>query len=326
MTNTLTFQPKRGRGISLKRSLTTVSSSNCDNIFAKKPVKGSSLAFSKPHSHSRGQSITKSRTTILDLLALSGSSSDGESEDDNDQVGHLQSPTQNRTSLKRHVSLMSFPLTRTEIKASTCNTLSTLTNCVLDQTGFKFNSNVNTLQPSNNNIPTIEVETLHLIMNEYQLKIDKFCKDLFHDLIIVDCRFPFEFKGGHIDGAINITTINELEDLFFNDETNKLSPLEFTKSKRTLVIFHCEFSSMRGPLRANQLRDLDRQHSGNDNYPNLYYPDILILQGGYKHYFDSLLVKNDHGYIEMDHPKFEQEREKGLTLLRQESRNSLKRC
>lgn len=304
MNNTLTLQPKRGG--TMKRSLTTVGASE---VFGRKPLKKSSIF---------NQTVppSKPRATVMDLLGSDYSSSD-EDEADDCFGGHMHSPTQNRTSLKRHVSLMAFP-----VAPPPQRTRMTRSNGVLDKTGYIFNPSSTT---NTNNIPTIGVETFHSIMKDHQMQLDKFCRGLFNDLVVIDCRFPFEFEGGHIDGAINVTTITELEDVFFNKETLDLTPLEFTNRQRKLVIFHCEFSSMRGPLRASQLRDLDRQHSGNDNYPNLYYPDVLILQGGYKLYFDSLPVAHNRGYIEMDHPQYEEERERGLTLLRQESRTSLRR-
>lgn len=64
-------------------------------------------------------------------------------------------------------------------------------------------------------------------------------KDAYEDLTIVDCRFDFEFQGGHIDGAINISDIHALEKHFLKDK-------EVT-DKKDLVIFHCEFSAHRAP-------------------------------------------------------------------------------
>lgn len=63
---------------------------------------------------------------------------------------------------------------------------------------------------------------------------------------VIDCRYPYEFDGGHIRGANNFYTqdniINELVDT--KTETPKVdtdTPL------RNIIIFHCEFSSERGP-------------------------------------------------------------------------------
>lgn len=64
-------------------------------------------------------------------------------------------------------------------------------------------------------------------------------KNAYEDLTIVDCRFDFEFQGGHIDGAINISDIHALEKHFLKNK-------EVT-DKKDLVIFHCEFSAHRAP-------------------------------------------------------------------------------
>lgn len=56
--------------------------------------------------------------------------------------------------------------------------------------------------------------------------------------IVVDCRFEYEYKGGHIDGAINVNSKEEL--------ANQL--LETTHIEKTLLVFHCEYSAHRAPI------------------------------------------------------------------------------
>lgn len=53
---------------------------------------------------------------------------------------------------------------------------------------------------------------------------------------IVDCRYPYEFEGGHIQGATNIYTEEGISEL-----------VQRPASQPTVLIFHCEFSSERGP-------------------------------------------------------------------------------
>jgi len=56
--------------------------------------------------------------------------------------------------------------------------------------------------------------------------------------MIVDCRFDYEYEGGHIDGAINLTSPLKVEEYFFkNKET-----IERLMNEQTAIIFHCEFS------------------------------------------------------------------------------------
>ncbi len=68
--------------------------------------------------------------------------------------------------------------------------------------------------------------------------IDGGFSNVIDEQFIIDCRFPYEYNGGHIDGAINVNSMEELEKMFFE---NPIS------DKRIAIIFHCEFSSHRAP-------------------------------------------------------------------------------
>jgi rhodanese-related sulfurtransferase len=70
-----------------------------------------------------------------------------------------------------------------------------------------------------------------LISGKYSDKVDEFQ--------LIDCRYPFEYNGGHIKGAKNITTIDVIESLYF-----KTPPV---KNKRVVIVFHCEYSIQRAP-------------------------------------------------------------------------------
>lgn len=60
---------------------------------------------------------------------------------------------------------------------------------------------------------------------------------------VIDCRYPYEFAGGHIIGAVNLYT-NEL----LLEELVKNAKIEVSNDqKRNILVFHCEFSSVRGP-------------------------------------------------------------------------------
>ncbi|SCV05697.1 LANO_0H13190g1_1 [Lachancea nothofagi CBS 11611] len=126
---------------------------------------------------------------------------------------------------------------------------------------------------TDDNLPRISVETLVEIM-------DGRFRKYYQDVYIVDCRFEYEYQGGHIGQAVNINTQNSLESKFIHERhlicQSKLPPL---------MVFHCEFSSYRGPIMASHLRNCDRMLNY-DNYPKLHYPDILIVEGGYKSFFD----------------------------------------
>jgi len=205
-------------------------------------------------------------------------------------------------------------------------------------------------------LKTISPETLVNLMDGKYESISCFT--------IVDSRYPYEFDGGHIDGAKNIFHKEEVNRYFFgtdkptlitgknliistidknikqsssysmqrssminnsinskNSNSKRLSSIsennensqptaankinkkdsnanELDKSnsktqlKRHAIIFHCEFSSERGPTMYRHLRKIDRELNEN-TYPNLYYPEIYLLHGGYKMFFEKF---KDHCY------------------------------
>ena len=61
--------------------------------------------------------------------------------------------------------------------------------------------------------------------------------------VVIDCRFEYEYDGGHIEGAINVNDKDQLADQLF----------EGPAKEKTLLIFHCEYSAHRAPIMyANQ--------------------------------------------------------------------------
>lgn len=59
---------------------------------------------------------------------------------------------------------------------------------------------------------------------------------------IIDCRYPYEYEGGHINGAVNVYTKDQCLELLNKQNIPPPSP-----DKRNILVFHCEFSSARGP-------------------------------------------------------------------------------
>ena len=49
----------------------------------------------------------------------------------------------------------------------------------------------------------------------------------------------------------------------------------------TILIFHCEFSQHRGPKMYRAVRGVDREIHANF-YPQIFYPEMYLLEGGYK--------------------------------------------
>lgn len=100
----------------------------------------------------------------------------------------------------------------------------------------------------------------------------------FSRLLIIDCRYPYEYHGGHVPGAINVCSLDEIDRHLFGEMA------DLTLASSTIIIFHCEFSSERAPRMALHVRNRDRELHA-ESYPALHYPQLYILEGGYKNFF-----------------------------------------
>ncbi|GMM53318.1 putative tyrosine protein phosphatase [Starmerella bacillaris] len=139
--------------------------------------------------------------------------------------------------------------------------------------------------------------------------IDGEFQSLFTDIIIIDCRFEYEYEGGHIEGAMNVNSKQQLEDLLFKQR-------ECSFSMKSLLVFHCEHSAYRSPMLANHLRHCDRDLNAS-NYPNLFYPNVVVLEGGYsKFYVNSSSRCVPQNYIGMNHQEHQLTCEKELSKFR----------
>lgn len=89
--------------------------------------------------------------------------------------------------------------------------------------------------------------------------------------MIIDCRFSYEYAGGHITQAINLTSTDQVEEKFLNSSStssNSSSSTSLSSSEgergeggrprpststdlieggKTVLVFHCEFSAKRAP-------------------------------------------------------------------------------
>uniref|UniRef100_A0A673T8P1 M-phase inducer phosphatase n=1 Tax=Suricata suricatta TaxID=37032 RepID=A0A673T8P1_SURSU len=125
-----------------------------------------------------------------------------------------------------------------------------------------------------------------LLSGKFQSLIEKF--------YIIDCRYPYEYLGGHIQGALNLYSQEELYNFFLK---KPIVPLD--AQKRIIIVFHCEFSSERGPRMCRTLREEDRALN---QYPALYYPELYILKGGYRDFFpEYMALCEPQSYCPMHH-------------------------
>ncbi|KAM9207811.1 M-phase inducer phosphatase 2-like [Leptosomus discolor] len=133
---------------------------------------------------------------------------------------------------------------------------------------------------------------------------------LIESCVIVDCRYPYEYEGGHIKGAVNLPLEQDVEEFLL-----KQPIVPFDASKRVIVIFHCEFSSERGPRMCRFIREKDRACN---EYPHLHYPELYVLKGGYREFFPQYQMHCEpQDYRPMDHEDFKED----LRKFRQKSRS-----
>jgi rhodanese-related sulfurtransferase len=119
------------------------------------------------------------------------------------------------------------------------------------------------------------------------------------EFVVVDCRYPYEFEGGHIKDALNIWQCDSLDTDFFKSDKHR--PTVKRTDRRKIIIFHCEFSSERAPKMLRFLRETDRKVNS-ECYPSLCYPEIYLLEGGYKAFYgDYSELCTPQAYTPMTH-------------------------
>ncbi|KAI1723909.1 rhodanese-like domain-containing protein [Ditylenchus destructor] len=125
--------------------------------------------------------------------------------------------------------------------------------------------------------------------------------------LLVDCRYPFEYNGGHIRHAVNIFDPSKIEEIFYPE-----TPQCDNGINSKIPIFYCEYSQVRGPCMARELRKLDRARNEHQ-YPFVNYKEIYLLDRGYKQFYDvSKYVEfcEPKNYIPMHHEDYEAELER----------------
>lgn len=107
----------------------------------------------------------------------------------------------------------------------------------------------------------------------------------YNQFVVVDCRFDYEYRGGHIIGAINVNSYTQMMHLF-----------KKYAGKTVAFIFHCEFSQDRGPNFMKMFRSYDRSlHT----YPELTHKHLFLLSGGYSKFFQECSHLTTGAYIPM---------------------------
>ncbi|KAG9318859.1 hypothetical protein JVU11DRAFT_965 [Chiua virens] len=132
---------------------------------------------------------------------------------------------------------------------------------------------------------------------------------------VIDCRFDYEYNGGHVPGAVNINTTAGVEEFLLTQ--NRPKPcVSGDTYRKTVLVFHCEFSAKRAPTIAKHLRSKDRAMN-HRVYPKIHYPEIYVLEGGYCTYYDHSSSRcQPQGYVTMDDPSHAVSRREDLDQFR----------
>lgn len=88
-------------------------------------------------------------------------------------------------------------------------------------------------------LKSISCETMaKLVQGDYNHLVSSFK--------VIDCRYPYEYAGGHIRNALNLCMQDQIMKFLMDSSTTGNAQIDDTP-KRNILVFHCEFSSERGP-------------------------------------------------------------------------------
>ena len=125
------------------------------------------------------------------------------------------------------------------------------------------------------------------------------------EFLLLDCRFDYEFDGGHLQQAH-----------YANSQDSVLTLLRGKNWDNVPIILYCEFSQFRGPAMAKWIRVQDRTDNI-ENYPLLCYPELYLMQGGYSEFFAKYSeLCEPYGYVTCNQRKSR----KALTEIRNKTK------
>ncbi|ELP93823.1 M-phase inducer phosphatase, putative [Entamoeba invadens IP1] len=122
-----------------------------------------------------------------------------------------------------------------------------------------------------------------------------------NNLTFIDCRYPYEYNAGKVINSVNIWNEKLLKEYFLFQRNQTI---------HNTVVFYCEFSGQRAPTLAKKLHSMDRKTNG----PNLLFPDIYVVDGGFLSLFDKLKHLCVGCYLPMLDQKYQNEMRKCQTI------------
>eukprot|EP01096_Ripella_sp_DP13-Kostka_P005330 TRINITY_DN181_c0_g1_i1.p1 TRINITY_DN181_c0_g1~~TRINITY_DN181_c0_g1_i1.p1 ORF type:complete len:638 (-),score=227.90 TRINITY_DN181_c0_g1_i1:153-2066(-) len=139
----------------------------------------------------------------------------------------------------------------------------------------------------------ISADTMHRVMRgEFNGQMS--------ELIVIDCRYPYEYQGGHIKGAINCSPWNIPllinQRLFTHNITREMTD-------NVVIILHCEFSQRRAPKTHTILREVSRRVFGARVDASCYH-NCYVLGGGFKNYHAQYKEDCNGVYVPELQPEF----------------------
>lgn len=151
----------------------------------------------------------------------------------------------------------------------------------------------------------------------------------FKEVLVIDGRYDYEYNGGHIKGAVSVTSpniVDKVHELLFKryprlDERTSETCMVKERSD-LLILVYCEFSSVRGPNIYKIIRTMDRSFF---KYPWIRYKNLFLIKGGYEMFFKKHGdMCTPCGYVKMDAKEFVKEKERNEVLFDSDKHTTIK--
>ncbi|XP_007889702.1 M-phase inducer phosphatase 1-B [Callorhinchus milii] len=181
----------------------------------------------------------------------------------------------------------------------------TTTSCTANTTDFDEETDIDQMENGSKRylLPTVngrQEDLMYITPATMAAVLRGEYNDVVSRTYIIDCRYPYEYEGGHIEGSLNLHKADSVINYFLKEPI-----VPVFRDQRIILIFHCEFSYVRGPKMCRLLREEDRNVN---KYPKLHYPELYILKGGYKAFFLQFMrYCNPPEYCPMDHEDYQEE-------------------